>query len=62
MKEKNCSSEKIKRGFVVHNDTFVKFKSAVAAKGYPNFSEVIEHLILCYLKDPDIFGDPRISC
>lgn len=49
-------SKKITRSFVVHADIFAKFKEAVVAEGYSNFSEVIEHLILRFLKEPKAFN------
>lgn len=59
---KNFVSKKVKKNFVIHADTFGKFKASVAMRDYPNYSEILEHLILCYLKDPDMFGNPGISC
>lgn len=49
-------SRKITRSFVVHADIFAKFKGAVAAEGYSNFSEVIEYLIVRFLKEPEAFN------
>lgn len=53
--EECTSTRKITRSFVVNADIFASFKEIVASEGYSNFSEIIEHLILCYLKNPNSF-------
>jgi metal-responsive CopG/Arc/MetJ family transcriptional regulator len=50
MQDIDRSTEKIHRGFIIHKDIFQRFKAKVAKEGYSNYSEVIEQLILQYLK------------
>ena len=46
------NSEKITRTFRVQADTFNKFKAETSLR-YSNFSEVLERLMLDFLKEPD---------
>lgn len=52
-KNNKDTSGKITRTFRVHQDTFNKFKAKVSLR-YSNYSEVVERLMLDFLKEPDI--------
>jgi hypothetical protein len=51
-KDYKSHSEKITRTFRVHPDIFNLFKAEVSLR-HTNFSEVLESLMLDFLKDPD---------
>ena len=56
MNNKRDLSKKITRTFRVHSDTFREFKTKIALEGYSNYSEIIDYLICCFLKEPDKFN------
>ena len=49
-------SKKVIRTFRVHSDTFNKFKTQIALKGYVSYSEIIDYLICCFLKEPERYN------
>lgn len=56
MNNKKDVSKKITRTFRVHSDTFNEFKTLIISKGYTSYSEIIDYLLRCFLKEPSKFN------